>query len=84
MFLVGVARLELTTSRPPGVRATTAPNPDYGLLTVAGGADRTRTDHLSNANAALYQMSYYPYLVGDGGLEPPTSALSVQRSNQLS
>ena len=25
-----------------------------------GGADRTRTDHLSNANAALYQMSYYP------------------------
>ena len=25
-----------------------------------GGADRTRTDHLSNANAALYQMSYCP------------------------
>lgn len=25
-----------------------------------GGDDRTRTDHLSNANAALYQMSYVP------------------------
>ena len=25
-----------------------------------GGVDRTRTDYLSNANAALYQMSYYP------------------------
>lgn len=27
---------------------------------LGGGVDRTRTDHLSNANAALYQMSYYP------------------------
>ena len=25
-----------------------------------GGDDRTRTDHLGNANAALYQMSYVP------------------------
>ena len=25
-----------------------------------GGVERTRTVHLSNANAALYQMSYYP------------------------
>ena len=34
------------------------------------------------------QMSSYdqntPYVVGDEGLEPPTSSLSVTRSNQLS
>ncbi len=27
---------------------------------VNGGVEETRTPHLSNANAALYQMSYYP------------------------
>lgn len=32
---------------------------------VNGGVDRTRTDHLSNANAALYQMSYYPIEIND-------------------
>ena len=30
---------------------------------LIGGADRARTDHLSNANAALYQMSYCPILL---------------------
>lgn len=30
------------------------------LKASRGGPDRTRTDHLSNANAALYQMSYWP------------------------
>lgn len=32
------------------------------------------------------QLSYIPmaYMVGDEGLEPPTSSLSVTRSNQLS
>ena len=31
--MVGVSRFELLTSRPPGVRATTAPNPDFDIIT---------------------------------------------------
>ena len=60
------------------------------------GDDRARTDNLRLARAALSQLSYVPEeekysLVADvpnlsvdvGGLEPPTSALSELRSNQL-
>ena len=32
----------------------------YGPNLLSGGVEETRTPHLSNANAALYQMSYYP------------------------
>ena len=51
-----------------------------------GGADRDRTDDLLNANQALSQLSYSPItkMVGQGGLEPPTSPLSGVRSNHLS
>jgi hypothetical protein len=69
------------------------PNP-----TDAGGGERDRTDDLMLAKHALYQLSYTPGrpvfrgsgaeglsgLVGQGGLEPPTSRLSSARSNQLS
>ncbi len=60
-----------------------------------GGGDRDRTDDLLNANQMLSQLSYAPLLlqrshvvtkkmVGQGGLEPPTSPLSGVRSNRLS
>ena len=32
----------------------------FVLISKDGGAEETRTPHLSNANAALYQMSYCP------------------------
>ena len=48
-----------------------------------GGAGGTRTPDFRLAKAALSQLSYGP-MVGDGGLEPPTSVLSGPRSNQLS
>jgi hypothetical protein len=50
-----------------------------------GGGERVRTDGLLRARQALSQLSYTPdYLVGLGGLEPPTSRLSVVCSSQLS
>ena len=49
-----------------------------------GGAGGARTPDLRLAKAALSQLSYGPTMVGDGGLEPPTSVLSGPRSNQLS
>ena len=56
-----------------------------------GGADRSRTDDLRLARAALSQLSYSPKgaqvpraLVGLGRFELPTSRLSGVRSNQLS
>ena len=60
-----------------------------------GGGERDRTDDLMLAKHALSQLSYAPGMlfnpplfrggmVGQGGLEPPTSRLSSARSNQLS
>ena len=51
-----------------------------------GGGERVRTDDLLLARQALSQLSYTPLdnLVGQGGLEPPTSRLSVVCSSQLS
>ena len=56
-----------------------------------GGANRDRTDDLRVANATLSQLSYGPslngrifpnaFLVGLGGVAPPTSPLSGVRSN---
>ena len=63
-------------------------------LPGAGGGERDRTDDLMLAKHALSQLSYAPetfgdhplqrVVVGQGGLEPPTSRLSSARSNQLS
>ena len=50
-----------------------------------GGGERDRTDDLLLARQALSQLSYTPEeMVGQGGLEPPTSRLSVVCSSQLS
>ncbi len=50
-----------------------------------GGGGRDRTDDLMLAKHALSQLSYAPKgVVGQGGLEPPTSRLSSARSNRLS
>lgn len=55
-----------------------------------GGGRRDRTDDLLLAKQALSQLSYAPmikhntYMVGQGGLEPPTPRLSSVCSNQLS
>ena len=51
----------------------------------AGGAEETRTPDPLLAKEVLYQLSYGPRTsVGVSGLEPETSALSGQCSNQLS
>ncbi len=53
-----------------------------------GGDEETRTPDPLLAKEMLYQLSYVPGLpagvVGVSGLEPETSALSGQCSNQLS
>ena len=63
-------------------------NYTLSLAGYAGGAGGTRTPDFRLAKAALSQLSYGPTafhcMVGDGGLEPPTSVLSGPRSNQLS
>ncbi len=56
---------------------------------ILGGDKRTRTADICLARAALYQLSYTPFLdpstlVGYAGFEPATSPLSGVRSNQLS
>ncbi len=64
---------------------------------LSGGATGIRTPDLLRAKQPLSQLSYRPetkrelsvsqfsaYLVGVGGLEPPTSILSGSRSNLLS
>jgi hypothetical protein len=53
----------------------------------SGGDEETRTPDPLLAKEMLCQLSYVPLpreVVGDSGLEPETSALSGQRSNQLS
>ncbi len=55
-----------------------------------GGDEETRTPDPLLAKEMLFQLSYVPVLavvwevVGVSGLEPETSALSGQCSNQLS
>ncbi|CAE6508701.1 conserved hypothetical protein [Nitrosomonas nitrosa] len=51
---------------------------------MIGGGERDRTDDPLLAKQVLSQLSYTPYLVGLGGLEPPTPRLSSVCSNQLS
>ena len=50
--MVGVSRFELLTSRPPGVRATTAPNPDFDII----------ADFLTNVKEWLRACGVYEYL----------------------
>ena len=63
----------------------------FGLLrreAEGGGDEETRTPDPLLAKEMLYQLSYVPApgvgMVGVSGLEPETSALSGQCSNQLS
>ena len=78
--MVGLGGLEPPTSRLSGVRSdhlSYKPNP--------GGDERNRTADPLLARQALSQLSYTPkWMVGLGGLEPPTSRLSGVRSNHLS
>lgn len=67
---------------------------DASETIVGGGGDEeTRTPDPLLAKEMLFQLSYVPseavdvperYVVGVSGLEPETSALSGQCSNQLS
>jgi hypothetical protein len=62
---------------------------DFGAVEGGGGDEETRTPDPLLAKEMLYRLSYVPLgvewvMVGDSGLEPETSALSGQRSNQLS
>ena len=56
------------------------------LFCSYGGDKRDRTADLLLARQALSQLSYTPkkVVVGQSGLEPPTSRLSVVCSSQLS
>ena len=49
-----------------------------------GGDERARTAGPLLAKQVLSLLSYTPVMVGPSGLEPPTSRLSVVRSNHLS
>lgn len=56
---------------------------------AGGGDEETRTPDPLLAKETLYRLSYVPrpggrVMVGASGLEPETSALSGQCSNQLS
>jgi hypothetical protein len=64
-----------------------SPHPHTHPASAIGGGERDRTDDLMLAKHALSQLSYTPgdlRLVGLGGFEPPTPALSRRCSNQLS
>jgi hypothetical protein len=57
------------------------------LVSESGGDEETRTPDPLLAKEMLCQLSYVPsapVVVGVSGLEPETSALSGQCSNQLS
>ena len=61
----------------------------YGTGRAGGGDEETRTPDPLLAKETLCQLSYVPVrlavvMVGVSGLEPETSALSGQCSNQLS
>ena len=59
----------------------------YLIPELVGGDEETRTPDPLLAKEMLCQLSYVPlpgWMVGVSGLEPETSALSGQCSNQLS
>ena len=57
MSMVGLDRLELSTSPLSGVRSS---HLSYRPMNQIGGAGRDRTGDLLNANQALSQLSYSP------------------------
>jgi hypothetical protein len=86
-------RLELVGASGPAIQFTGFPDASEAVCLssswLAGGGDEeTRTPDPLLAKEMLCQLSYVPRrqgrVVGDTGLEPVTSALSGQRSNQLS
>ncbi|KKT13705.1 MAG: hypothetical protein UV95_C0001G0242 [Candidatus Falkowbacteria bacterium GW2011_GWF2_43_32] len=82
LHLVPRVRIELTTQRFSVVCSTTE-LPRQIFKKSCGG--RTRTDDLQVMGLASCQLLYPAMIyVGNGGFEPPTSTLSVLRSNQLS
>jgi hypothetical protein len=80
--------------RPGAIRSVVPgyPGPEEVLrISKVGGDEETRTPDPLLAKEMLFQLSYVPVLlleargmVGVSGLEPETSALSGQCSNQLS
>ncbi len=56
---MGLGRVELPTSPLSGVRSNQL---SYRPVLETGGAGRDRTGDLLNANQALSQLSYSPYL----------------------
>jgi hypothetical protein len=72
----------------PGMTRDVRLNLWLGFLAVGGGDEETRTPDPLLAKEMLYRLSYVPApgwgMVGVSGLEPETSALSGQCSNQLS
>ena len=77
---------------PAGDSGVVAPGLRPGMFDCGAGGDggdeETRTPDPLLAKETLYQLSYVPapgrVMVGVSGLEPETSALSGQCSNQLS
>src|ERR1700689_2451593 len=67
--MVGLDRLELSTSPLSGVRSShLSYRPGFVILPAlhTGGAGRDRTGDLLNANQALSQLSYSPYFLVAG------------------
>ena len=92
----GGQRLRVRSSRGlPGLFSSDEVRPSQDLFLRllgserVGGDEETRTPDPLLAKEMLYQLSYVPQaprweVVGVSGLEPETSALSGQCSNQLS
>jgi hypothetical protein len=81
-----VARRNLSCLHVNGCSSPAAQRTNIAQHRKDGGASRDRTDDPLLAKQVLSQLSYGPErgMVGRGGLEPPTSRLSVVRSNHLS
>ena len=60
VVVVGLNRLELSTSRLSGVCSNQLSYNPSGTPCGCGGDARIRTEDLLNANQALYQLSYTP------------------------
>ena len=73
----------------PEVKSIASGRPEiFSCVGSGGGDEETRTPDPLLAKEMLCQLSYVPapgrVMVGVSGLEPETSALSGQCSNQLS
>ena len=82
--------VQRTAGRRPRCRAGGDEGIDGDEARRIGGDEETRTPDPLLAKEMLFQLSYVPVLTGNSGvvgvsgLEPETSALSGQCSNQLS